>query len=155
MREIELVNGGAVIVDGEWFVVLNKWSWHLNNKGYAVRRIGPRKQKQTIYMHRYICMVPDAYQVDHINNNPLDCREDNLRIVLPEKNYYNRPPQANNTSGYKGVCYDKMRGKYMASISCKGHQRSLGRYNTPEEAAEAYNKAAIELHGEYAWLNDV
>ena len=154
MKEIPLIKDKKVIVDDKWYEVLVKWDWHYNN-GYAVRRIGPRNAKQTVFMHRYICMVPDAYDVDHINQNKLDCREENLRIVLPEKNYFNRCLQSNNKTGFKGVCFDKERRKYMASIQYKKKQMNLGRFNTAEEAARAYNAAAIKLHGEYAWLNQV
>ena len=52
-----------------------------------------------------------------------------------------------------GVCLNKSRGKFQASIIKEGKRYHLGCYKTEEEAAEAYNKKAIELYGEYANLN--
>lgn len=110
-------------------------------------------QTSRLYAQIYICMAPSNYQVDHINQDKLDNRTENLRIVRPEVNYYNRKMLRNNTSGFKGVCFDKNRNKYLASISAKNKQYNLGRFDTPEEAATAYNNAAIRLHGEYACIN--
>lgn len=146
------ITGGEVVVDEKWANVLSKWEWHISH-GYAVRRIGGRDCKETIYLHRYITMAPKDRHVDHINQNRLDCREDNLRIVLPEKNYYNRGLQKNNKTGFKGVCFDKSRGKYFASISIKGKAKNIGRFNTAEEAARAYDEVARIVHKEYACLN--
>ena len=141
------------MVDDEWYPILNKWKWYFSGS-YACRDIGNRKSKQVVFMHRYICMAPEMYQVDHINQNKLDNRTENLRIVRPEVNYYNRKMLKNNTSGFKGVSFDKNRNKYIASISAKNKQYNLGRFNTPEEAAIIYNNAAIKLHGEYACINE-
>ncbi len=154
MKTITLTMGQEVIVDDEWYPILNEWNWYFHN-GYAARDIGGRNNKQHIYMHRYICMAPDGYEVDHINQNKLDNRKENLRVVLPEKNYYNRAKQINNTTGYKGVCYDRKRNKYMATISYKRKQMNLGRFKTAKEAAKAYNEAAIKLHGDYSCLNQI
>lgn len=120
-----------------------------------MRDIGGRHNKEHVFMHRFIMMAPEGLEVDHINGNRLDNRECNLRIVTPSKNQYNRRMQRNNKTGYKGVSFDRSRGKFMASISANGKQINLGRFKTAEEAARAYNQAALELHGEYAFLNDV
>lgn len=52
---------------------------------------------------------------------------------------------ASNTSGIRGVCWDKSRGKWIASICVAGKQRNLGRFDSKEEAAAVYNEAAAEL----------
>jgi len=79
----------------------------------------------------------------------------NLRLVKPEKNYINRKMLPSNKTGFKGVCWDAKRGRYIASIQYQNKHYTLGRYNTKEEAALAYNDAAKRLHGEYAYLNVV
>ena len=155
MKKISLTKNREAIVDDEWFGVLSQWDWYYSSGGYAVRDIGPHESKEKIYMHRYILMAPSAYQVDHINRDRLDNRKKNLRVVTPDKNYFNRAMLSNNTSGFKGVCFDKARNKYMASIQKDRRQFNLGRYGTAIEAAKAYNEAAKQLFGEYAYLNDV
>lgn len=152
MKKIKLTQGQEVIVDDKWFEILNKWKWRYQG-GYAARRVGSRKSNKEVYMHRFITMAPDEYQVDHINQNKLDNREENLRVVSPKKNYFNRKMLSNNTTGYKGVCYDKSRNKFIATISANKKHYNLGRFKTAVEAAKAYNNAAIELHGEFAHLN--
>ncbi len=58
-------------------------------------------------------------------------------------------------SGYRGVHYCKERNKWIAKIHCDGKHINLGRYDTPEQAAEAYNKAASFYFGEFAYLNEL
>jgi hypothetical protein len=62
----------------------------------------------------------------------------------------NKKRQANNTSGYKGVCYHKITGKWAARIRLNKCLRHLGLFPTPELAHMAYAKAAAELHGDFA-----
>jgi len=154
VKRIPLTKGFEAIVDDEWYSILSQWNWYYSN-GYAMRDIGTRDNNETIFMHRYITMAASVYQVDHINRNRLDNRFENLRVITPEKNYYSRAKQSNNTSGYKGVAFDKSRNKYMATITKGRKQHNLGRFNTAKEAAIAYNAAAQQFFGEYAYLNDV
>jgi hypothetical protein len=92
-------------------------------------------------------------EVDHINRNILDNRRSNLRLANRSQNGCNRGLQKNNTSGYRGVSWSAEGNQWVAYI--KHHKKSIriGRYDTKEEAARAYNKKAIELHKEFAVLN--
>lgn len=156
MKTIKLNNGDQVIIDDEWYPILSKWKWkcHIarNGKKYAIRNAAGGRG---ILMHRYIMMATGNSEIDHKDGDGLNNREENLRFVTHLINCINRGPQTNNTSGYKGVCFDKNRRKYMASISANRKQKNIGRFDTAEEAARAYNKAAHIMHGEMAWLNDV
>ncbi len=60
---------------------------------------------------------------------------------------------ANNTSGYRGVSYEKRRKKWRAHITAKNQRIYLGYYDSAIEAAEAYDRAALEWHGPSAKLN--
>lgn len=158
MKQIPLTRGLEAIVDDEWYPVLSKWNWYASGGewgSYAVRDIGGRSAKQHIYMHRYILMAPGEWEVDHINGNKLDNREHNLRLVKPSWNRANKGPMPRNTSGYKGVAWDKSRSCWVGHIQFQRKQYNLGRFTTKEEAARAYNEKAKELHGEAAWLNVV
>lgn len=92
---------------------------------------------------------PDQ-QIDHINGNPADNRIDNLRQATNTQNQYNRGANKNNTSGYKGVCWDKPRGKWRAQIVLNRKSVFLGHYETAEAAGEAYRRAAEKAHGTFA-----
>lgn len=95
--------------------------------------------------------------VDHINKNPLDNRRCNLRVVTVSQNAMNQAKQKNRSSKYKGVNLDKEKQhhakKWRAQIKKEGKRIHLGRFLTEKEAAEAYNKAALELFGDFASLN--
>jgi hypothetical protein len=93
---------------------------------------------------------PDKYQVDHINLNKLDNRRDNLRMCTPAENLRNVGAR-NRHSNYKGVRFYKNR--WVAEIGINYQHVYLGRFKLEEEAAKAYDKAARELHGEFARTN--
>ena len=84
-----------------------------------------------------------SLQVDHINGNPLDNRRANLRMATPSQNSINQKDRADNTSGFKGVHYDRSRGKWMAFIGQKPF-KNLGRFDTFEEAKTARLAAEAE-----------
>ena len=89
-------------------------------------------------------------QVDHINGNPNDNRLSNLRLASASENGRNRGQQANNKSGFKGVSWAARERKWNARIMAQGQYRSLGYFDTAEQAAEAYAKAAAQYHGKFA-----
>lgn len=88
--------------------------------------------------------------IDHINMDRKDNRISNLRLATVSENNINRPKQSNNTTGFKGVTFNKRTGKFAAKITFKKVTKCLGCFKTAEEAARAYQLAAKELHGEFA-----
>lgn len=92
---------------------------------------------------------PDQH-VDHINGNKLDNRICNLRLATRSQNLSNRGAQANSRSGVKGVFVEAWSGRWKASIQHQGRTFNLGRYDTREQAQEAYRRAAEHYHGEFA-----
>lgn len=127
--------------DFEW---LNQWPWCLA-VGYATRTIGKRK----IYMHRLILGLErgDPRQGEHENRNKLDCRRSNLRIAprAAADNNQNRDPYANNTSGYRGVSWNKKKRKWQAKAALDHRQHHLGHFDTAE-GADAVVKAWRAKH---------
>lgn len=102
-------------------------------------------------IHRLIMGVTDKnIIVDHINHNGLDNRKSNLRVCTNNQNICNCLTPKNNKSGHKGVYWSGERKKWCAQISINNKTKSLGRYNTIEEAIEAREKAAKEYYGEFA-----
>jgi hypothetical protein len=156
-KEIKLTQGKVAIVDDEDFEYLNQFKWqaHKNgNKFYAVTSLLINNKYRTKMMHRLIANNKNKkMHTDHINGDGLDNRKINLRICTHSQNLMNRGPQANNKTGYKGVCYDKRINKFRATISITGINKNLGCYINPVDAARAYNTAAIKYYCEFAQLN--
>ena len=116
--------------------------------GYATSR----KNHKTIIFHRIIMGTNDSkIQVDHINGNTLDNRKQNLRICSNQENSFNKNKNSNNSSGYKGVYFDKERNKWRSAIQFNGKSiKSPKRYDTPEEAYEWYVQKSNELFGDFS-----
>ena len=92
---------------------------------------------------------PSEY-LDHINGDRTDNRIENLREVNAQQNNRNRPVHKNNESGYRGVSFDKVKNKWVSRIVHNYRQNVLGYFDKIEDAVVAYERAAAELHGEYA-----
>ena len=97
----------------------------------------------------------DPVAIDHRNGNPSDNSLDNLRECTVAENSRNYSKQrAGQSSSYRGVCWVKRDQKWAATISNgEGGKRSLGHYDNEQDAARAYDAAAVEMHGEFATLN--
>lgn len=118
-----------------------------------------RINRKAIRAHRIIWLIvtgewPSQY-IDHINGDPCDNRWINLRPATPQQNQCNRRMAANNTSGFKGIWFNKNEQKWVANISTHGRKHSLGYFDTKEAAYAAYCSAAEKLHGEFANLGEV
>src|SRR5208282_1837274 len=104
-------------------------------------------------MHRMILQAKPGQLVDHINRNGLDNRRSNLRLCSHSDNMHNSKIRKQNTTGFKGVTWygHKYPSKpFVAQIMANRQPRFLGCFATAEEASAAYEKAAKELHGNFA-----
>lgn len=146
-----------IFVDDEDLDLVIKHNWYLNQKGYAQANVlKPNGPKTTIRMHRLILGVTNPQiKVDHRFGNRLDNRRKNLRLCTNSQNLANRGINKNNTSGYKGVFYCKYTERWIAQLKYQSYTVWLGRHDTPELAALAYNSKAVELFGEFAAKNKV
>jgi len=154
MKKIQLTSGDYAIIDDELYDELSKITWMLGNRGYAymkkyLGKIDGKYKYKTILMHRYIMGVKTGKQLDHINGNRLDNRCSNLRFCNQKENMANSRKPSTNTSGYKGVTWDRQRSKWVAYIY-RGKSINLGGFTTKEEAHLAYIDAAKRYSGKFA-----
>jgi len=129
-----------------------KWYATNHNPGGKYYAVSGGREKS---IHRVVMDAPKGMDVDHINGNPLDNRKQNLRLCSRSENCRNKKVRSDSKSGFKGV-YQTKSGRFQAYIGNPNEVSrniKLGTYDTPEEAARAYDKKAVELHGDYAVLN--
>lgn len=146
--------GQYAIIDTEDWERVSKYKWY-NARKYAARGENRNGKVKIYYLHHMIAGYQPGVRVDHINRNTLDNRKSNLRLCTIAQNTRNSEARINNTSGFKGVSYDKKQNKWTAQIGYNYKKIRIGRYKTALEAAKAYNKKAKELFGDFAYLNNI
>jgi hypothetical protein len=152
------VNGGLLWTSNRQKVVWGSRVGTLRKDGYRQVRIDGGQYRE----HRLVWLwhhgdVPE--QLDHINGVRDDNRIENLRPCNHSQNQYNTGPHSDNTSGYRGVCFDKGKNRWkarmMVTIDGVSTRHVIGMFNDPDEAAVAYNLEALRLFGEFAKLKRV
>lgn len=158
--EIQLTQGYVTVVDPlDADLALLVWGADVSDKRnaiYAKRHIQQGTKKTNEYMHRVIMArivgrpLSRSEHVDHVDLNGLNNARSNLRLANMSQNKQNCGLQSNNTSGYKGVFWNKRRDKWEAQIHVSGKKLFLGRFDDKAEANAAYCDAANRLFGEFA-----
>ena len=159
MKKIPLRDGVFTLVDDEDYEALNNYSWCLfsgsGKKEYACRYIKNESGKQIrIWMHRQI-LPHDLRHTDHIDGDGLNNQKFNLRPATFSQNMANSRLQKNNTSGFKGVFWNKRIERWTAVMRFIGLGKLLyiGSFKDIKDAARAYDEAAIKAWGEFAMTN--
>lgn len=152
-----------ILIDDSDFEWLNQWKWSIhrgtgNKTLYANRRdyktYGYKNPKEVL-MHRLILGLTDSsICADHKDGNGLNNQRENLRLATRSQNAANILRKA-KSSKYNGVCWHKSNNKWAAQLKKNGKVYSLGCFKNEEDAAKAYNEAAIQFHGEFARLNKI
>lgn len=129
-----------------WLGKNGYWYVDLDGKSYLVSRI--------IWL--YMTGAWPAANIDHRDRDSTNNRWKNLREATYSQNEMNKGLRGglrgSNTSGIKGVSFDKASGKWAADIKARGVRYRLGRFSDKEEAAASYKTAALKLHGEFACI---
>lgn len=152
MKFIKLTKGYETIIDNEDYAELSKYKWCAcvkPNRVYAQRR---NSENKIVYMHRQIMKYPKK-AIDHINRNGLDNRKINLREASRSENGQNCGPRKRKHGKYKGT--EKAGNRWQARIRVNWKRISLGMFKTEEEAALAYNRAALKFFGDSAFINNI
>lgn len=146
------VKGIDFIIDDEDFEKIKGKGLGIttNQKYVLVRNVLFGKQRE-ILLHRLI-VGPDkcfGLEVDHISGDTRDNRKSNLRICTHGQNMKNMKMLRTNKLGVKGVVFDKERNKYASYIKVENKSIFLGRFDSVEEAKNAYADASKKYHGEF------
>jgi hypothetical protein len=139
-------------------MLIDRLDW-VSLKTLGIGRVSAALQRNYLYaqcrfngkmvtIHKLLIM--DAKIVDHVSRDGLDNRRTNLRACSHSENGMNRRMNCNNSSGFKGVCFDKRVNKFVAQIRLNGKRKHLGYFQTASEASEVYKAASLKLHGEYS-----
>ena len=121
---------------------------HRNYKGYVLVYHKGRDYRRSRLVWQWLHGNLDpSTQIDHVNRCKNDDRPWNLRKASPQQNRFNEGIRKSNTSGRKGVSFDRSRGKWSVKICMNGRTVNLGRFCELEEAGKAYDRAAQALHG--------
>lgn len=158
MKKIKLTQNKYAFVDDGDYDYLNQFKWCAVKTSkriksmYAVRCEWDRKTKKRINipMHRIIMKAPKGLTVDHIDGDGLNNQRSNLRLATPSQNLINRTIPPNNTSGYKGVTWNKRNQNWVSSIQTNRKRKYLGCFKNKKLAYKAYCEAAKKYHKEFA-----
>ncbi len=139
------------LVDGvNWYALVVRrrdksvWSVYAQWRGR-----GKNGCLSTVYLHRVIAGTPDHMMTDHVSGDGLDNRRANLRHATCADNQHNSKKAINNTSGIKGVHWNKQAGKWRAQIQVNRRRMTVGAFTNIDDAAAAYAEASARLHGEF------
>jgi len=158
MEDINMIlNVGPheVIIDEQDFKVLKDTQFCYSTQPNGRVYIQHWNKGKCSYIHRMIMRPAKGFVVDHINRNTLDNRRSNLRVCTQHENCCNQKMYSSNTTGYKGVVErkDGRRKKWRSEIRSDQKTQNLGSFYTIEEAARAYDRAALREFREFAILN--
>jgi len=131
--------------------------WDPKKNNFYVYGSNRKKNILSLRLQRFLVNCTDKkLKVDHINGDTMDNRKSNLRICTHIENSWNSAkPKGKRTSKYKGVDFMKNEGKYRARIKVNYKEINLGCFLLEDDAAEAYNKAAIKYYKNFSLLNEI
>lgn len=143
LEKCELLKSKGFTYDpesGKIYGVRGKEMTNRRKDGYIL--LGARELTTMLYAHHFAWYMTygnvDFDELDHIDRNPSNNKISNLRIVTSQQNKFNK--------NHKGYSWDKSRNKWISSIHLNKKQIFLGRFNTEEEARNAYLQAKEKYH---------
>jgi hypothetical protein len=123
---------------------------YTNGKTPVIRTFFESLKRFTVFLHREIMGAVKGQIVDHANGNPLDNRRCNLRLCTPQENSRHR--DVLRGFKFKGMTFEQNLWRVRIRTG-DGKKLHVGTFHTQEEAALAYDAAALQHFGEFARLN--
>lgn len=147
--------GRKFYFDLEDYDLVSQYRWYVHTNGYVRTSIYNLDTKEVtqIQLHRLVINANQDVIVDHISGNRNDNRKRNLRNADYSTNMMNSTLSKNNTSGTKGVNYDKYSNRWRVRIQVNNKRISLGSFNDLDEAIEVRKQAEEKYFGEFAYKN--
>lgn len=152
---VPLTKGYEAVIDAADVRLVEGRNWCASVMGrsiYAHNTLYTRVKPQKFIMHRVIIGATSSQIVDHIDGNGLNNMRSNLRTATHAENLRNQRTSTRNTSGIKGVIWDKQRGKWKAQITLSGKKHYLGLFENMDDAAQAYARGSASLHQAFGRL---
>jgi len=138
-----------VIIDIDDVNMINKYKWHISEKGYIRAMIN----KKNVRLHRFIFNANSKdIIIDHINGNKLDNKKENLRSVTSSQSIMNSKIRFDNKSGARGV-FKRQNGRFAVRIQVDGNRIQIGTFDNFKDAVRARKLEEEKLFGEYSFLN--
>jgi HNH endonuclease/AP2 domain len=150
--------GHLFLIDAEDWPRISGIKWSVSSDGGTRMYVSTRIEGKKNYLHRVLLKAPPGKRVDHRNGDSLDNRKENLRLASHQQNMFNRRKSHTfkgkpTASTFKGVTWERSRGRYKARIKKNGIYHYLGLFDNPRKAALAYDHAALDMFGEFAHTN--
>ena len=133
---------------------IGKTAGVINNRGYLTIQFNnkPYQAHRLIWWYVYGEEAPS--DIDHIDGNRSNNKLSNLRLANKQQNQANARLRRDNSSGYRGIIWNKREQKFIANIRIDGVLHYLGRFDTAIEGHKAYKKAAKKAWGKYAYTGN-
>lgn len=160
VKELPLQNGMVALVDDEDFERCSQYTWTLGTRsdkqGYYVMTRIDRKE---VTLSRFILEIKESEEVvNFIDGDALNNIRENIRVIEKKIAIRRKRGAANSSSKYKGVHWNKRQKIWIATLTVtledgKRKFKHLGSFHNEDEAAQNYNRAALEWYGEDCFQN--